>query len=238
MKIKKIRAQRKMGIGLLIGLCLFVWVGNTVADDEENEVRDKIQKSRKIRDRDEERDDGGDSDSGTTTSANIIAIHDRRSPQYEKDCTDCHKSILSEQSLNPSFSTAHVIMLPQTPGENTDVKCRWCHQTVDLRQKSAGNLRRQVDVTLCALCHGSFGVETQFYQAGPSPDTPDGPSLYGLVCAACHGDLANSEVKNESASDIQEEIDDNEGGMGPLKFLSSGEIQAIAEALVNPDDND
>jgi mono/diheme cytochrome c family protein len=122
-------------------------------------------------------------------------------------------------------------MLPKTPGEKNDQKCLWCHRTVDLDQKSAGNLRRHVDVMLCSLCHGASGVEQQFYQAGLDPDNPDGPLLYDLTCAACHNGLANSKVKGESASEIQEKINKNEGGMGPLNFLSTAEIQAIANAL-------
>jgi hypothetical protein len=149
-----------------------------------------------------------------------------------------NQMIPAEQSFNPSIRSAHVAMLPQTPGEDTDIKCTWCHKTVDLTQKSSGNIRRHVDVTLCTFCHGSFGVEKQYYQTGLSPDNPDGPVLYNLVCASCHNGLTNSEVKNESASDIQEEIDDNEGGMGPLRFLSSGEIRAIADALANPGEDD
>lgn len=246
MKIKNILAQRKLGIGLLVGLCLFVWAGNTFAEPEEDEDRFEIrtarERSQNRTDRDDSpesssddsRDDSDDSPGdGTLSSQNIIAAHQRSSPQYNKDCTDCHGNIPAEQSLNPSIRTAHVVMLPQTPGEDTDIKCRWCHKTVDLTQKSSGNIRRHVDVTLCTLCHGSFGVEKQYYQAGLSPNNPDGPVLYNLVCASCHNDLANSEVKNESASDIQEEIDDNEGGMGPLKFLSIPEIHAIAGALAH-----
>jgi cytochrome c553 len=181
--------------------------------------------------KDDDEHDRDDEDDRTITSENIFAQHNRASPRYNKNCTDCHAEILTEQSLNPSIRTAHVIMLPKTPGEKDDQKCLWCHKTVDLDQKSAGNLRRHVDVMLCSLCHGAGGVEKQFYQAGLSPDNPDGPLLYDLTCAACHNDLANSEVKGESASEIQENINENEGGMGPLNFLSTAEIQAIANAL-------
>jgi hypothetical protein len=259
MKIKKIVAQRKLGIGLLVGLCLFLWVSNTFAEPEEDEGSIEIKiaekKGRNKPDRgnprenssDESNDESSDessesssdeSDDSLLTSENIIAVHQRSSPQYDKDCTDCHRNIPAEQSFNPSIRSAHVAMLPQTPGEDTDIKCTWCHKTVDLTQKSSGNIRRHVDVTLCTFCHGSFGVEKQYYQTGLSPDNPDGPVLYNLVCASCHNGLTNSEVKNESASDIQEEIDDNEGGMGPLRFLSSGEIRAIADALANPGEDD
>lgn len=177
----------------------------------------------------DDHDDGGD---GTTISKNIIASHDRRSPQYNNKCTACHQDVLDEQSLNPSIRTAHLVMLPKTPGKSDSSKCSWCHRSVDLVQQSAGNLRRQVDVALCVLCHGTFGLEKQFYQSGMSPDNPDGSVLYDLTCAACHNDLADSKVKGESAADIQKKIDENEGGMGPLNFLAREEIQAIADALV------
>ena len=336
MKIKKIFSKRKMGIGFLVGLCIFIWVTNSFAEPEvrssdsdvdydlrrfrapkESKVGEKIEIKVKIQnegsidpgaaltvvgqqgdkaipittadgrmvfdkpggdeaeikftytprsggnirwqatlddgnpdideagfttkvtaindegkdDDEHDGDDGDDEDDGTIASENIFAQHDRTSRQYNQNCTSCHAEILTEQSLNPSIRTAHVIMLPKTPGEKDDQKCLWCHRTVDLDQKSAGNLRRHVDVMLCSLCHGASGVEKQFYQAGLSPDNPDGPLLYDLTCAACHNGLANSEVKGESASEIQEKINKNEGGMGPLNFLSAGEIQAIESAL-------
>ena len=62
--------------------------------------------------------------------------------------------------------------------------------------------------------------------------------LYNLACSACHNDLANSEVGGESAAEIQEKIDDDEGGMGPLAVLSAQEIQAIAAALADGHDDD
>ena len=87
------------------------------------------------------------------------------------------------------------------------------------------------------MCHGPFdrngpsGTVKQFYQAGPSPDDPDGAILYEFACAACHKDLASSKVSGESVKDIQKKINENEGGMGPLRVLSTQEIQAIAAAL-------
>jgi cysteine-rich repeat protein len=165
-------------------------------------------------------------------TGNIIAMHDRSSPQYDKHCTECHGDVLTRKSLNTSIPTAHLSMLPYTPGEwGDDKQCRWCHRSVDLAQGSAGNLRRNVDAVLCSLCHGPFGPAKQFYVTGLPPDNPDGEFLYDLVCAACHGELADSEVRDESAEEIQGEIDDDEGGMGPLNVLSPQEIQAIAVAL-------
>ena len=216
MKLRKIFNKRKMAIGLLAGLCLFTWVPNILADDFD-------------------------------PRKNIIAIHDSSSDEYEKNCSECHEGILSENSRDPNIPVAHESMFGFAPGKPGDDKqCIWCHRTVDLVQGSAGNIRKQVDATLCTMCHGPFdrngpsGTVKQFYQAGPSPDDPDGVLLYDLACASCHRDLVNSEVSGESADEIQEEIDEDEGGMGPLRALSTERIQAIAAALAQSggDDDD
>ena len=59
----------------------------------------------------------------------------------------------------------------------------------------------------------------------------DGASLYNQYCAGCHGSLSDSEVRDESAGDIENAIEENEGGMENLDFLTSEQIDAIAEAL-------
>ena len=204
--------QGKAKIGLTIAICFLLGVGG-----------------RSLRSED---DDGGGS-TPTTSVTNIIAAHKRSSPQYNSNCTGCHTTVLTEQSLNPYIHTVHVTMQPNVPGRDDNRRCAFCHRSVDLLLGSAGNIRRQVDVTLCALCHGPLRPAPQFYQTGPSPTQPDGPSLYALACSGCHGDLANSEVRGESASEIQGEINDNEGGMRPLQILTTLEIQAIATALAN-----
>lgn len=162
-------------------------------------------------------------------SENLISLHDRNSPLYDKNCTtsNCHVRILTEHSLDPAILTAHTAMLNETPGEKDNEKCGWCHRSVDLLDGSAGNLRRQVDANLCAVCHGPSQQAKQFYQSSPV----DGEILYELTCAFCHKELADSEVKGESASEIQEKISEDEGGMGPLGTLTYSQIQAIADAL-------
>jgi hypothetical protein len=226
MNIKKIFSKRKMGIGLLVGLYLFTWGPNLFADEE---------------------DDGGEID----PRKNIIAIHDSSSDKYKEKCAECHAAILTEQSLDPSISNVHMAMFDFAAGKPGDDKqCRWCHRTVDLTQgtqwkeKSRGNLRRNVDVTLCTLCHGDpprrvvnnkkpelSALAKQFYQAGLSPTEPDGELLYGLTCAACHRDLANSKVRGVEPRHIDNAIEHNKGGMGVLTVLSTDEIQAISDAL-------
>ncbi len=207
-----------------------VFFTTTVA---ENEARD-----RRRREDDGERDEREEGDT-MPPSVNLIATHDSSSPQYEKNCTACHAATLTEESLDPSLPGAHVAMFsfaPGKPGENN--QCVWCHRTVDLTQgtqlesRSKGSQRKHVDPKLCALCHGPSGLGRQFYQSELSPTDLGGAALYELSCAACHGNLANSEVRGESADEIQEEIDEDEGGMRPLgDFLSAEAIQAIADAL-------
>ena len=200
MKIRQIFNKRIAAIVLLTGAYLFNWIPNILADD------------------DDRRDPG----------ENIIAIHDSSSPQYSKDCISCHADVLSAQSLVPSIPDVHVTMIPFTPGEKDEGTCVVCHRTADLVQGSAGNIRKQVKATYCAMCHGPTGPASQFYQADLAFD---GPALYDLACAACHRDLVNSEVQGESLAEIQKKINENEGGMGPLGLLPTEKIQAIAAAL-------
>ena len=217
MELRKIFSKRKTAIGLLAGVYFFTWVPNILADDDDDQIDPR---------------------------KNIIAIHDSSSDEYKKKCSECHADIAKAQSLEPTIPAAHVAMFDFAPGKPGDDKqCIWCHRTVDLVQGSAGNLRKQVDATLCAMCHGpidrngpSGKTVKKFYQAGPSP--PDGALLYDLACAACHKDLLNSKVSGESAKDIQKKIDENEAEMGSLGILLPEEIDSIAEALAKPGEND
>jgi mono/diheme cytochrome c family protein len=67
-------------------------------------------------------------------------------------------------------------------------------------------------------------------QAVPMPT--DGPSLYAINCASCHGALANSKVGGSSASEIQKAIQ-QKSQMKYLSTLTSTQISAIASALAN-----
>ncbi len=97
MNIKKIFSTRKLGVGLLVGVFLVTWGPNILADEE----------------------DGGEID----PKKNIIAIHDSNSPQYKKDCSECHANILTEESLDPSIAPAvHMAMFGFAPGKPGDDK--------------------------------------------------------------------------------------------------------------------
>jgi cytochrome c553 len=176
---------------------------------------------------------------------NIISAHDSNSKEYKKNCEECHAAIHTEESLDPGIPTAHRAMAPFAAGrELSDQQCRWCHRTVDLQEgtqrveNSQGNIRRHVDVELCAFCHGPFGDGSSgrgyapvYYQTSPfSLTNPDGPALYDLLCAACHRPLDRSQVSGD-ASKIQKAIDNDKGGMGALNVLAAEEVQAIAAAL-------
>ena len=211
--------SRNTAIALLAAFCLFTWVSDGFGQDEIDPTK------------------------------NYAAFHDSNSDQYKEHCTECHEDVLDEGSHNPDIPPAHLAMFEFAAGKvGDDKQCRWCHhRSVDLTQgtqsaaTSKGNLRKRVDTALCTLCHGPEGPGEQLYQVGLSSLVTDGGELYELVCAGCHKNLENSEVNDEDADEIQEAIDKDKGGMGPLIALRLEEIQAIADALAQGgggDDNE
>lgn len=174
----------------------------------------------------------------TPLGDNLVAAHDRSSPQYQEYCTDCHVDVHSRQSLDPSVPAAHVAMLPFAAGKvGQDEQCVWCHVTVDLTQgmqsqgRYKGNLRRYTDSRLCTLCHGPAGPGKQFYEVSLVDLQLDGPAQYDLLCAACHKDLSNTELRGKPAEQIQKVINEDKGGMGVYTVLTWEQIQAIAAAV-------
>ena len=208
--------SRNTGIALLAAFCLFTWTSDGFGED------------------------------GIDPTKNYAAFHDSNSDQYKEHCTECHEDVLNGESLNPNIPPAHLAMLEFAAGKTGDDKqCRWCHHhSVDLTRgtqsaaTSKGNLRKRVDPALCTLCHGPEGPGEQFYQVGLSSLVTDGGELYELVCAGCHKNLENSEVNDEDADEIQEAIDKDKGGMGPLIALRQEEVQAIADALAQVNGGD
>ena len=61
----------------------------------------------------------------------------------------------------------------------------------------------------------------------------DGAALYASNCASCHRSLASSEKRGRSATQIQNAINSNRGGMGSLSSLTSAQVDAIAAALAS-----
>ena len=108
--------------------------------------------------------DAGDVDmgcySGPTTpvtvdpALNLVALHDSTSSRHRTDCLTCHADVLGRGTLDPAVRQIHPLMIDVLSRCVTDETCRTCHITVDLSgNRSAGNLRRQVDVSSCARCH-------------------------------------------------------------------------------------
>ena len=157
----------------------------------------------------------------------------------------------------PPTRTAHGTMLRGSfkPGEaGHDTRFQFCHRSVNVvegprmpQDELQGAIRKRVDPAVCTLCHGPRtggqpgSPGPQFYQAGlsqvipltgvPAADLAAGQKLYGLYCAGCHNPMAQSEVRGKSATEIREKITENEGGMGPLRVLTTPQITAIATAL-------
>ena len=102
---------------------------------------------------------------------NPIPIHDKNSDQYRSDCTNaaCHRNKLKETSLDSSIMTFHVrkVLDPQFSkffGKTNDKKCVYCHKDTDLVEYSAGNLRKNVDVSICYYCHTKGSIGKEFYK--------------------------------------------------------------------------
>lgn len=99
---------------------------------------------------------------------NLLALHDPSSPMYNDDCLSCHADVLTDQTQDPRILSFHQAMLPYTPGYNprhgaSNDTCVQCHRFVDLKMDSAGALRKQVDPSMCALCHGPSGPGPVYY---------------------------------------------------------------------------
>ncbi|NOZ01609.1 MAG: hypothetical protein GXP54_06940 [Deltaproteobacteria bacterium] len=116
--------------------------------------------------------DGKDGTGGPSGSdkvvpgVNYVAVHDPEAPAYDADCLSCHTDQPDEASLDPdNYPGFHAkkLALPVIPGDTLNQKCLYCHPKVDLSgAQSAGNLRRNVDVSKCGACHSAG--EHKFYQ--------------------------------------------------------------------------
>lgn len=95
---------------------------------------------------------------------NIIELHKNTGKLSNKECFTCHTKIKQDVPLNKKFKTFHRVHLESKL--ETPKNCADCHQSVDLREDSAGSLRKQVDPQICAGCHsgGLKGAKTLFAQ--------------------------------------------------------------------------
>ncbi len=93
---------------------------------------------------------------------NLVDLHKNATAMTNKQCLKCHANILSEKTAKKKFKTMHRVHLESKL--ETPKKCAECHSSVDLREGSAGALRKQVDPQICAGCHdgGMKGAKKLF----------------------------------------------------------------------------
>lgn len=77
---------------------------------------------------------------------------------------------------------------------------------------------------------GTLSEDRERSGGGGGGGSTEGAALYEANCMGCHGALASSDVRGESAGDIAEAIADDEGGMGSI-VLTMAQLETIAAAL-------
>lgn len=105
---------------------------------------------------------------GVQAVANIRALHEANSPQYNGDCLSCHRDVMQRTTLNPKIQDVHIVMMPFVEGYNaakgpTNANCTSCHKGVDFEGHSTAGIRNEVDAESCARCHGPAGPGKKFY---------------------------------------------------------------------------
>jgi hypothetical protein len=100
----------------------------------------------------------------------LAALHDAKSPSFNKNCLSCHGDIMTRTTLNPKFKEAHAAMVPFAPGYDakvgvTNETCTSCHGKVDLLQHSGEQIRKNADVASCGACHGKSGPSSKKFYA-------------------------------------------------------------------------
>lgn len=98
------------------------------------------------------------------TEKNLVELHKNAATMTKKECLACHAAVLKEASLDKKFKTLHRVHFDSK--KNTPKKCADCHQSIDLRNGSGAELRKQVDPQICSGCHsgGVKGAKVLFAQ--------------------------------------------------------------------------
>jgi hypothetical protein len=94
---------------------------------------------------------------------NLRALHNPDSPQVDWDCLKCHGDVMERETLDPAILSAHPLKvrvlaeLAYYPAEPvvTSELCLFCHWGVDFDEFSVADVRRNVEVEFCAICHDS-----------------------------------------------------------------------------------
>lgn len=112
----------------------------------------------------------------TSCHSDKIDYHQSASSHEYSECISCHGDRTDEQSLYDAgadqyFAGPHKVHLTSS---QLSFNCTQCHDSVDIREKSAASVRRQVSMD-CSKCHSPF----------PSKMNPEWASQ---DCTACHND--------------------------------------------------
>ena len=113
---------------------------------------------------------GGPPEAPRADAPDLVALHDAKSPAFDKNCLGCHSNIMTRATLNPRFKEAHAAMVPFAPGYDakvgvTNETCTSCHGKVDLVHQSGGQIRKNVDMASCGVCHGKSGPASKKFYA-------------------------------------------------------------------------
>lgn len=144
-------------------------------------------------------------------------------------------SIQIQAIANALVSTAP----PSTDGTTLYANnCAGCHGPLATSAKLGATVARiQAGISTVSNMKSLSTLTSAQIQAianvlASTPMPTDGPSLYAINCASCHGPLATSRVGRSSVSDIQQAIK-QKNQMKYLSTLTTTQIQAIAGALAN-----
>ena len=145
-------------------------------------------------------------------------------------------TIAQVQAISTALTTITPPQLPTDGASLYALKCAGCHGKLAQSAKIGANGSRIQSAISSVLDMKSLSTltATQIDSISKAlisvPMPTDGPSLYSINCARCHGILNNSSVGRASVSDIQEAIRDK-AKMNYLTFLNLKQIQTISASL-------
>jgi len=141
---------------------------------------------------------------GTTTPTDGATL-------YTNYCSGCHGPLATSSKLNRTAQQIQSAINNNTGGMGTFASIL-----------SSADVQAIAD----ALATGGGG-------GTGGGTTLDGAALYTNNCSGCHGQLATSSKLNRTATQIQNAITNNAGGVMGSINLTTAEIQAIADALAS-----
>jgi mono/diheme cytochrome c family protein len=153
---------------------------------------------------------------------------------FSKHCNSCHNADAAgsdSSSIHSDFSSYQSMLENSLIPGDPDGSPVFNYVYYDIMPMNADPLTVEEKDMLYTWIEGGAPGPGEDPKDPTDPTTPNGPDLYEQRCASCHGDLARSSKRGATAFGIQNAIDNNVGQMGSLSFLTTAEVQAIADAL-------